>query len=175
MVFDRVSYLLRSLPLKVFLHAVLTIGYCIFGYYVLILNNSRNWQVGCRHIASVHIHTRIHALAQPFVHWGTPSGSPFLASQSHMLLWIKGLWLALSARQIVIGFPKTNTTGWLTRNRNAAKEVLYIAFRGVPFVFEMKSLLDWTFTATTLMFDGMKCTGTLNVAIDVCACCVACL
>jgi hypothetical protein len=70
--------------------------------------------------------------------------------QLQLLMWVTFSWLAFSAQQIYQGYPQTIGSSWLMAGYQPQRHVLYICYRAIPFVFEMKSLLDWSCTATTL-------------------------
>ena len=74
------------------------------------------------------------------------SGAPLKA-----ILLLSAVYLMLSAQQVRMGYPMF-THHFLTKHYGNSKYYIYLVFRIVPFVFEMRSLLDWTFTNTTLKF-----------------------
>uniref|UniRef100_A0A7S1I0S6 Piezo non-specific cation channel R-Ras-binding domain-containing protein n=1 Tax=Eutreptiella gymnastica TaxID=73025 RepID=A0A7S1I0S6_9EUGL len=66
-----------------------------------------------------------------------------------LLIALKSLQLACSAQQIKYGYARI-ACNRLTDEYTDFKYYIYILFRVMPFVVEVKSILDWTFTRTTL-------------------------
>ncbi|EKX48778.1 hypothetical protein GUITHDRAFT_43070, partial [Guillardia theta CCMP2712] len=60
-------------------------------------------------------------------------------------------WIA-SAIQIRRGYPIMTGGNVFFRDFSFVNFVLYIAYSGTPFLHDMRSMLDWTCTATTLDF-----------------------
>lgn len=72
---------------------------------------------------------------------------------------MKGLSLALQASQIKYGLPhKSALYGqFLARRVNALSWCGYRFYRAVPFLFELRCVLDWSCTTTALnMYDWLK-------------------
>ena len=72
-----------------------------------------------------------------------------------IFLLLKLLYLAFSALQIYYGFPPVETTGFqdLTRHPGKYTVQLYKVYRAIPFVFELRTILDWMCTQTSLDLD----------------------
>ena len=72
-----------------------------------------------------------------------------------LFLLLKLLYLFFSALQIYYGFPPVETTGFqdLTRHPGKYTVQLYKVYRAIPFVFELRTILDWMCTATSLDLD----------------------
>ena len=72
-----------------------------------------------------------------------------------IFLFLKLLYLFFSALQIYYGFPPVETTGFqdLTRHPGKYTKVLYQVYRAIPFVFELRTILDWMCTQTSLDLD----------------------
>ena len=70
-------------------------------------------------------------------------------------LLLKLLYLFFSALQIHYGFPPVETTGFqdLTRHPGKYTVQLYKVYRAIPFVFELRTILDWMCTQTSLDLD----------------------
>eukprot|EP00300_Choanocystis_sp_HF-7_P008995 c16210_g1_i1.p1 GENE.c16210_g1_i1~~c16210_g1_i1.p1 ORF type:complete len:679 (+),score=113.08 c16210_g1_i1:27-2039(+) len=63
-----------------------------------------------------------------------------------------------SAKQIRNGFPPiTQSRPWLMFSDNYFVYLLYIVYRAIPFMYELKSILDWACTDTTLiLYEWLK-------------------
>ena len=72
-----------------------------------------------------------------------------------VFLLLKLLYLFFSALQIYYGFPPVETTGFqdLTRHPGKYTVQLYKVYRAIPFVFELRTILDWMCTQTSLDLD----------------------
>jgi len=72
-----------------------------------------------------------------------------------VFLLLKLLYLFFSALQIYYGFPPVETTGFqdLTRHPGKWTVQLYKIYRAIPFVFELRTILDWMCTQTSLDLD----------------------
>ncbi|CAD5226577.1 unnamed protein product [Bursaphelenchus xylophilus] len=65
--------------------------------------------------------------------------------------------LLLSGWQIRNGYPPLCTGGLLTQNFGLISSVLYKGFMNLPFAFELRSAIDWTWTDTAMsLFDFIK-------------------
>lgn len=86
-----------------------------------------------------------------------PLGSfnPFSANQALLFfIMLKCLYLHASGTQVGIGFPRLFVR---KLNFSYIAYVLFIITRSIPFLFELKSLIDWTTTKTALpLYDWMK-------------------
>ena len=70
---------------------------------------------------------------------------------------IKSLGLAFSSRQLRTGFPANTAGHFLMRKHTTLNSIMYGAYSNIPFLPELRALLDWTCTATTLeFFDWMR-------------------
>jgi len=58
---------------------------------------------------------------------------------------IKSIYFILSGVQVKYGFPTVEKTGfqYITRKPSIVRGVFFRAYRALPFVFELRSLLDW--------------------------------
>lgn len=64
---------------------------------------------------------------------------------------LKSLSFLFSALQVKANVP-TNTLGHWLMKRNVFHFCLYTVYRSIPFLPELRMMLDWTFTKTTLEF-----------------------
>jgi len=72
---------------------------------------------------------------------------------------LKGIYLAISAIQISYGYPQLESTQFLTKSDDPGliRYVIFIGYRAIPFVFELRTLLDWTLNKTTLtLYEYLK-------------------
>jgi len=67
---------------------------------------------------------------------------------------LKLIYLYLSSLQIMHGYPAFVQGQYLTDSNNPGmiRWLIYIAYRAIPFVYELRTLLDWTVTKTSLAF-----------------------
>eukprot|EP00755_Sulcionema_specki_P001523 Sspe_Gene.26197::Locus_10743_Transcript_1_1_Confidence_1.000_Length_7503::g.26197::m.26197/K22128/PIEZO1_2, FAM38; piezo-type mechanosensitive ion channel component 1/2 len=135
MIADRVIYLYRSNTTKFVFQVVCTMGYIgIVSYWFALM-------------------------------WQKENMSTFRSStlRRSSVIWVKSLFvvkcvcLFLGARQVRDGYPSYLRHDPIQGNHSTVAYILYTVFRAVPFVFEMRVILDWTFTSTTLkMYQWMK-------------------
>lgn len=70
---------------------------------------------------------------------------------------LKCVYFYYSGRQIYHGYPPFAHRQFLTADPSILGWLRYTVYRAVPFLFEMKTLLDWTCTTSTLMmYDWLK-------------------
>ena len=61
------------------------------------------------------------------------------------------IYFVISALQIKYGSPKSRAGEFvLMKIQNEPANIAFLIYRGIPFLFELRTLMDWTFTATTL-------------------------
>jgi hypothetical protein len=67
---------------------------------------------------------------------------------------LKLIYLYLSSLQIMHGYPAFIQGQFLTDSNEPGifRWLIYIAYRAIPFVYELRTLLDWTVTKTSLTF-----------------------
>jgi hypothetical protein len=71
----------------------------------------------------------------------------------NVLFVIKCLYLGMSSVQIRNGYPATGIySSFFAKSYFWIQYYIYLGWRAIPFVFELKTLLDWTFIPTTLNF-----------------------
>ena len=49
-----------------------------------------------------------------------------------------------------IGLPEIRKGSFLMDSFNPVSGVIYRAYLAIPFIFELRTLIDWTFTTTSL-------------------------
>ena len=67
---------------------------------------------------------------------------------------LKLIYLYLSSLQIMYGYPDFVQGQFLTDSNEPGiiRWLIYTAYRAIPFVYELRTLLDWTVTRTSLTF-----------------------
>lgn len=79
--------------------------------------------------------------------------SAFCASGSLKVLFLfKCVYWLLSALQIRDGYPMVAGERVLMRSYDLLPYGLFMLYRTLPFVYDIRTILDWTFIPTTLMF-----------------------
>ncbi|KAL9644447.1 hypothetical protein ABK040_016574 [Willaertia magna] len=69
-----------------------------------------------------------------------------------ILFVIKCIYLFISCLQIRTGYPKRRYGQFFTKSYFWIFNYVYLGYRAIPFVFELKTLLDWSFIKSTLTF-----------------------
>ncbi|XP_053522537.1 piezo-type mechanosensitive ion channel component 1 isoform X1 [Artibeus jamaicensis] len=74
-------------------------------------------------------------------------------------LWyfVKCVYFALSAYQIRCGYPTRILGNFLTKKYNHLNLFLFQGFRLVPFLVELRAVMDWVWTDTTLSLSNWMC------------------
>ncbi|XP_007937421.2 piezo-type mechanosensitive ion channel component 1 [Orycteropus afer afer] len=74
-------------------------------------------------------------------------------------LWyfVKCVYFALSAYQIRCGYPTRILGNFLTKKYNHLNLFLFQGFRLVPFLVELRAVMDWVWTDTTLCLSNWMC------------------
>jgi len=82
-----------------------------------------------------------------------------LRQTSGLLLWLvcNIVYLLLGGLQLSYGYPTEQTGQWLTRRIHWIMGFVFLAYRSVPFMYELRVLLDWTCTKTTLYLNEVRC------------------
>jgi len=79
--------------------------------------------------------------------------SPFTQSSSLQFFFVlKCLYWFVSALQIRDGYPLVSGDRFLMRHYNMYSNWAHMAYRIIPFLYELRTILDWTFIPTTLDF-----------------------
>lgn len=70
---------------------------------------------------------------------------------------VKCFYLLLSAYQIRCGYPTRILGNFLCKGYNYVNMFLYKGFMAVPFLFELRTIMDWMWTDTSMtIFDWLK-------------------
>ncbi|CAH8672918.1 unnamed protein product [Schistosoma rodhaini] len=77
--------------------------------------------------------------------------SPFTSGLAPQLLYlIKCVYFSLSAYQIRSGYPRRILGNFLTKNYNYINLVLFKGYLLVPFLYELRNVMDWMWTSSAL-------------------------
>ncbi|KAM9296584.1 piezo-type mechanosensitive ion channel component 2-like [Gastrophryne carolinensis] len=87
-------------------------------------------------------------------------------------LWyfVKCLYFGLSAYQIKCGYPNRVLGNFLTKSYNCINLFLFQGFRMVPFLTEMRAVMDWVWTDTTLSLSSWICVEDIYANIFIMKC-----
>ncbi|XP_071053073.1 piezo-type mechanosensitive ion channel component isoform X2 [Onthophagus taurus] len=70
---------------------------------------------------------------------------------------VKCFYLLLSAYQIRCGYPARILGNFLCKSYNYVNKILFLVFMVVPFLFELRTVMDWMWTDTSMtVFDWIK-------------------
>ncbi|KAM6924897.1 piezo-type mechanosensitive ion channel component 2 [Xenentodon cancila] len=87
-------------------------------------------------------------------------------------LWyfVKCIYFGLSAYQIKCGYPNRILGNFLTKHYNYLNLFLFQGFRMVPFLTELRAVMDWVWTDTTLSLSSWICVEDIYANIFVLKC-----
>ncbi|XP_077352257.1 piezo-type mechanosensitive ion channel component 1 [Festucalex cinctus] len=87
-------------------------------------------------------------------------------------LWyfVKCIYFALSAYQIRCGYPTRILGNFLTKNYSHLNLFLFQGFRLVPFLVELRAVMDWVWTDTTLSLSNWMCVEDIYANIFIIKC-----
>ncbi|XP_041654339.1 piezo-type mechanosensitive ion channel component 2 [Cheilinus undulatus] len=87
-------------------------------------------------------------------------------------LWyfVKCVYFGLSAYQIKCGYPNRILGNFLTKNYNYLNLFLFQGFRMVPFLTELRAVMDWVWTDTTLSLSSWICVEDIYANIFILKC-----
>ncbi|XP_029912219.1 piezo-type mechanosensitive ion channel component 2 [Myripristis murdjan] len=87
-------------------------------------------------------------------------------------LWyfVKCIYFGLSAYQIKCGYPNRILGNFLTKNYNYMNLFLFQGFRMVPFLTELRAVMDWVWTDTTLSLSSWICVEDIYANIFILKC-----
>lgn len=60
------------------------------------------------------------------------------------------IYFTLSASQIRLGLPELKRGGFLLGNYDVVSKLIFETWYYIPFLFELRTIIDWTFNTTTL-------------------------
>uniref|UniRef100_A0A3B3S5A2 Piezo type mechanosensitive ion channel component 1 (Er blood group) n=1 Tax=Paramormyrops kingsleyae TaxID=1676925 RepID=A0A3B3S5A2_9TELE len=78
-------------------------------------------------------------------------------SVAQLWYFVKCIYFALSAYQIRCGYPTRILGNFLTKKYNHLNLFLFQGFRLVPFLVELRAVMDWVWTDTTLSLSNWMC------------------
>ncbi|CEF59932.1 Piezo family-containing protein [Strongyloides ratti] len=80
--------------------------------------------------------------------------SPSMNVAGKLLYIVKGIYFIISAWQIRNAYPKMCMGNYITHNYNLHNMVFFKIFQAVPFLYEIRTAIDWTWTDTSMpLFD----------------------
>ncbi|KAM6163885.1 piezo-type mechanosensitive ion channel component 2-like [Rhynchocyon petersi] len=87
-------------------------------------------------------------------------------------LWylVKCIYFGLSAYQIKCGYPNRILGNFLTKNFSLLNFILFKGFRFVPFLLELRAVVDWIWTDTALSLSSWVCLEGLYADIFIMKC-----
>ncbi|XP_075428719.1 piezo-type mechanosensitive ion channel component 2-like [Ascaphus truei] len=91
-------------------------------------------------------------------------------SVAQLWYFVKCLYFGLSAYQIKCGYPNRVLGNFLTKSYNCMNLFLFQGFRMVPFLTEMRAVMDWVWTDTTLSLSSWICVEDLYANIFIMKC-----
>ncbi|XP_067109113.1 piezo-type mechanosensitive ion channel component 2 [Osmerus mordax] len=89
---------------------------------------------------------------------------------AQMWYFVKCFYFSLSAYQIRCGYPTRVLGNFLTKSYNYANLFLFQGFRLVPFLTELRAVMDWVWTDTTLSLSSWICVEDIYAHIFVLKC-----
>ena len=82
--------------------------------------------------------------------------APDHPSYTCIFMFVKCISLGLQSWQLQTGYPKSTSGNLLLRHYSMSSWLAVSAYTAIPFLYELRCLLDWTCTATTLtLFDWL--------------------
>ncbi|XP_075045130.1 piezo-type mechanosensitive ion channel component 1 isoform X2 [Mixophyes fleayi] len=89
---------------------------------------------------------------------------------AQMWYFVKCIYFALSAYQIRCGYPTRILGNFLTKKYNHVNLFLFQGFRLVPFLVELRAVMDWVWTDTTLSLSNWMCVEDIYANIFIIKC-----
>ncbi|KAJ8337164.1 hypothetical protein SKAU_G00383840 [Synaphobranchus kaupii] len=83
---------------------------------------------------------------------------------------VKCIYFGLSAYQIRCGYPTRVLGNFLTKSYNYVNLFLFQGFRLVPFLMELRAVMDWVWTDTTLSLSSWICVEDIYAHIFILKC-----
>ncbi|XP_035252701.1 piezo-type mechanosensitive ion channel component 1-like isoform X1 [Anguilla anguilla] len=91
-------------------------------------------------------------------------------SVAQIWYFVKCIYFALSAYQIRCGYPTRILGNFLTKKYNHINLFLFQGFRLVPFLVELRAVMDWVWTDTTLSLSNWMCVEDIYANIFIIKC-----
>uniref|UniRef100_A0A8C3B3R1 Piezo type mechanosensitive ion channel component 2 n=1 Tax=Cyclopterus lumpus TaxID=8103 RepID=A0A8C3B3R1_CYCLU len=89
---------------------------------------------------------------------------------AQMWYFVKCLYFGLSAYQIRCGYPTRVLGNFLTKSHNYVNLFLFQGFRLVPFLTELRAVMDWVWTDTSLSLSSWICVEDIYAHIFILKC-----
>ncbi|XP_059713487.1 piezo-type mechanosensitive ion channel component 1 isoform X1 [Haemorhous mexicanus] len=89
---------------------------------------------------------------------------------AQMWYFVKCIYFGLSAYQIRCGYPTRILGNFLTKKYNHLNLFLFQGFRLVPFLVELRAVMDWVWTDTTLSLSNWMCVEDIYANIFIIKC-----
>ncbi|XP_034063652.1 piezo-type mechanosensitive ion channel component 2 isoform X3 [Gymnodraco acuticeps] len=89
---------------------------------------------------------------------------------AQMWYFVKCIYFGLSAYQIRCGYPTRVLGNFLTKGHNYANLFLFQGFRMVPFLTELRAVMDWVWTDTSLSLSSWICVEDIYAHIFILKC-----
>ncbi|XP_034009014.1 piezo-type mechanosensitive ion channel component 2 isoform X3 [Trematomus bernacchii] len=89
---------------------------------------------------------------------------------AQMWYFVKCIYFGLSAYQIRCGYPTRILGNFLTKGHNYANLFLFQGFRMVPFLTELRAVMDWVWTDTSLSLSSWICVEDIYAHIFILKC-----
>jgi piezo-type mechanosensitive ion channel component 1/2 len=64
------------------------------------------------------------------------------------LLWI--LYFCIAGYQVAVGLPELRKGSFMVGQYDIVSCYTFRSYMAIPFIFELKTIIDWTFTKTAL-------------------------
>jgi len=133
----------RPLQLKLLLHLILLINllYIVFWYFPI---NSTKFATGDSYCKEIYDTTKCNNFQIN------------ISLQFFYLLYV--VYLTIVSLQLKYGLPSFRSGSFpLMKSTSRASKLMFQFYRGIPFLFEIRTLVDWVFTLTTLdLFQWLK-------------------
>lgn len=133
----------RPLQIKLGVHIILLLNMCfiVFWYFPM---NSNNLTIGEPYCTELYDEKKCNNFQIN------------LALQFYYLLYT--IYLIIVSLQLKYGLPSFRSGSFpLMKSTSKASKLLFQFYRGIPFLFEIRTLVDWVFTLTTLdLFQWLK-------------------
>ncbi|XP_061592541.1 piezo-type mechanosensitive ion channel component 2 [Cololabis saira] len=91
-------------------------------------------------------------------------------SVAQLWYFVKCIYFGLSAYQIKCGYPNRILGNFLTKHFNYLNLFLFQGFRMVPFLTELRAVMDWVWTDTTLSLSSWICVEDIYANIFILKC-----
>uniref|UniRef100_A0A8C5MRH4 Piezo non-specific cation channel R-Ras-binding domain-containing protein n=1 Tax=Leptobrachium leishanense TaxID=445787 RepID=A0A8C5MRH4_9ANUR len=91
-------------------------------------------------------------------------------SVAQLWYFVKCIYFTLSAYQIRCGYPTRILGNFLTKKYNHVNLFLFQGFRMVPFLVELRAVMDWVWTDTTLSLSNWMCVEDIYANIFIIKC-----